>query len=176
MANGMMAPMAPSNENQQLMQQGIDQGMQKADAMMTEEDVLARYPVISGIERSSTEGDATNFVISKEQFASTIDDQVLQILQTKLTPSMRSALAIILGPEVGELLEGIGLQEPQHLVPQSVIAKAFPAQTVEESIAMFDSQLMNASNTQNDIPSPPTGGLGGAPMMDVPPTNVPPVE
>ena len=158
------------------------QGMMSPEQQpMTEEDVIAQTPVIGGIPKASTEGEATNFVITKEQFASTIDDQVLDVLETKLTPSMRSALSIILGPEVGELLENIGLQEPQHLVPQSVIAQAFPASTVEESLMMFDKQLMGQSgmtppNMQQDIPSPPMGGLGGAPMMAAPTTNVPPVE
>ena len=148
------------------------QGMMAPEqSEMSEEDIIAQTPVIGGIPKASTEGEATNFVITKEQFASTIDDQVLDVLETKLTPSMRSALSIILGPEVGELLEDIGLQEPQHLVPQSVIAQAFPANTIEESLEMFDRQLMD----QQNIPSPPQGGLGGAPIMDVPQTNVPPV-
>ena len=143
---------------------------------MSEEDVMAQTPVIGGIAREATEGEATNFVITKEQFASTIDDEVLEVLQTKLTPSMRSALSIILGPEVGELLEGIVLEEPQHLVPHSAIANAFPSQSIEESIAMFDQSLGGAMAPQQEIPNAPTSGLGGAPMMDVPPTNVPPVE
>jgi len=143
---------------------------------MSEEDIIAQTPVIGGISKASTEGEATNFVITKEQFASTIDDQVLDVLETKLTPSMRSALSIILGPEVGELLEDIGLQEPQHLVPHSAIANAFPAQSIEESIAMFDQSLGGAMAPQQEIPNAPTSGLGGAPMMDAPPTNVPPVE
>ena len=143
---------------------------------MSEEDIIAQTPVIGGISKASTEGEATNFVITKDQFISTLDDQVLQVLQTKLTPSMRSALSIILGPEVGELLEDIGLQEPQHLVPHSAIANAFPAQSIEESIAMFDQSLGGAMAPQQEIPNAPTSGLGGAPMMDAPPTNVPPVE
>ena len=143
---------------------------------MSEEDIIAQTPVIGGISKASTEGEATNFVITKEQFASTIDDKVLDVLETKLTPSMRSALSIILGPEVGELLEDIGLQEPQHLVPHSAIANAFPAQSIEESIAMFDQSLGGAMAPQQEIPNAPTSGLGGAPMMDAPPTNVPPVE
>ena len=100
-----------------------------------------------------------------------LDDKVLDVLQTKLTPSMREALSVMLGPEVANILDEIGLQEPQHLVPQSVIAQAFPANTIEESLEMFDRQLMD----QQNIPSPPQGGLGGAPIMDVPQTNVPPV-
>jgi len=143
---------------------------------MSEEDIIAQTPVIGGIAREATEGEATNFIITKEQFASTIDDEVLEVLQTKLTPSMRSALSIILGPEVGELLEGIGLEEPQHLVPHSAIANAFPSQSIEESIAMFDQSLGGAMAPQQEIPNAPTSGLGGAPMMDAPPTNVPPVE
>ena len=43
-------------------------------------------------------------------------DGVLEVLQTKLTPSLREALGTILGPEIANLLEQIGLQEPQHLV------------------------------------------------------------
>ena len=173
MANGMMSP---SNENQQLMQQGIEQGMQKVGAMSEEDASIQRQLdestlKVGGISKAATEGEATNFVITPEQFVSTLDDQVLETLQTKLTPSMREALGIILGPEIANLLDEIGLQEPQHLVPQSVIAQAFPADTIEESLEMFDRQLMD----QQNIPSPPQSGLGGAPMMDAPPTNVPPV-
>tara|TARA_S200002703_G_scaffold118623_1_gene104286 strand:- start:230 stop:757 length:528 start_codon:yes stop_codon:yes gene_type:complete len=174
MANGMMSP---SNQDQQLMQQGIEQGMQKADAMMSEKDIMIQNQIedssikLGGITKAATEGEATNFVISAEQFVSTIDDKVLDVLQTKLTPSMREALSVMLGPEVANILDEIGLQEPQHLVPQSVIAQAFPANTIEESLEMFDRQLMD----QQNIPSPPQGGLGGAPIMDVPQTNVPPV-
>jgi len=164
------------------------QGMMAANQQpMSEEDAMLQKQFdestlkVAGITKSATEGDATNFVISAEQFASTLDDQVLETLQTKLTPSMREALGTILGPEIANLLDQIGLQEPQHLVPQSVIARAFPAQTVEESLMMFDKQLMEQSgmttpNMQQNIPSPPMDGLGGAPMMAAPTTNVPPVE
>ena len=164
------------------------QGMMAADQQpMSEEDAMLQKQFdestlkVAGITKSATEGDSTNFVISAEQFASTLDDQVLETLQTKLTPSMREALGTILGPEIANLLDQIGLQEPQHLVPQSVIARAFPAQTVEESLMMFDKQLMEQSgmttpNMQQNIPSPPMDGLGGAPMMAAPTTNVPPVE
>ena len=163
---GMMAPeQQPTSDEEARILQAIDDSTIK----------------VSGVTKSATEGDATNFVISAEQFISTLDDGVLEVLQTKLTPSLREALGTILGPEIANLLEQIGLQEPQHLVPQSVIARAFPAQTVEESLMMFDRQLMEQSgmtspNMQQNIPSPPMGGLGGAPMMAAPTTNVPPVE
>jgi hypothetical protein len=137
------------------------QPMSEEDAMIQEQLENSTLKV-GGIAKSATEGNATNFVITAEQFASTLDDQVLETLQTKLTPSMREALGTILGPEIANLLDEIGLQEPQHLVPQSVIAQAFPASTVEESLMMFDKQLMD--------------GLGGAPIMAAPTTNVPPVE
>lgn len=164
------------------------QGMMSPEQQpMSEEDAMLQRQIeestlkVGGISKASTEGDATNFVITADQFISTIDDKVLEVLQTKLTPSMREVLGTILGPEVANLLDEIGLQEPQHLVPQSVIAQAFPASTVEESLMMFDNQLMEQSgmtppNMQQDIPSPPMGGLGGAPMMAAPTTNVPPVE
>ena len=151
------------------------------EAAMIQEQLENSTLKVGGIAKSATEGNATNFVITAEQFASTLDDQVLETLQTKLTPSMREALGTILGPEIANLLDEIGLQEPQHLVPQSVIAQAFPASTVEESLMMFDKQLMEQSgmtppNMQQDIPSPPMDGLGGAPMMAATTTNVPPVE
>ena len=153
---GMMSPeQQPMSEEDAMLQKQIDESTLK----------------VGGISKAATEGDATNFVITADQFISTIDDKVLEVLQTKLTPSMREALGTILGPEVANLLDEIGLQEPQHLVPQSVIAQAFPADTIEESLEMFDRQLMD----QQNIPSPPQSGLGGAPMMDAPPTNVPPV-
>ena len=156
------------------------QPMSEEDAMIQEQLENSTLKV-GGIAKSATEGNATNFVITAEQFASTLDDQVLETLQTKLTPSMREALGTILGPEIANLLDEIGLQEPQHLVPQSVIAQAFPASTVEESLMMFDKQLMEQagmtpSNMQQDIPSPPMDGLGGAPMKAAPTTHVPHVE
>ena len=164
------------------------QGMMAADQQpMSDEEARILQAIddstvkVSGVTKSATEGDATNFVISAEQFISTLDDGVLEVLQTKLTPSLREALGTILGPEIANLLEQIGLQEPQHLVPQSVIAQAFPANTIEESLEMFDRQLMDQQNIPSppqggDIPSPPRDGLGGAPMMAAPTTNVPPVE
>ena len=175
MVNGMMAPegqqMMPNTEDQQLMQQGIDQGVQEAADAGTLK--------IDGVSVGATQDEPTNFVITPDQFVSTLDDEVVDILETKLTPSMRRALGLILGPEIENILDTIGLQEPQHLVPQSVIAQAFPAQTIEESLMMFDQQLTQQSGAQpampQNIPSSPQGGLGGAPMMDVPPTNVPPV-
>ena len=161
MANGMMAPeQQPMSEQDVMIQKQIDDGTLK----------------VSGIAKNATEGDATNFVISAEQFVSTLDENIINILETKLTPSMRQVLGTILGPEVSNLLDKIGLKEPQHLVPHSVIARAFPEQTIEESIEKFD-QLIGAVPEDvpaRNIPSAPQGGLGGAPMA-VPQTNVPPV-
>jgi hypothetical protein len=152
------------------MQQGIDQGVQEAADAGTLK--------IDGISVGATQDEPTNFVITPDQFMSTLDAEVVDILETKLTPSMRRALGLILGPEIENILDNIGLQEPQHLVPQSVIAQAFPAQTIEESIMMFDQQLMQQSGVQpampQDIPGPPQGGLGGMPE-GIPQTNVPPV-
>jgi len=158
---GMMSPeQEPMSEEDAMIQQQLDDSTLK----------------VGGIRKDATEGEATNFVITADQFVSTLDDKVLEILQTKLTPSMRDALGIILGPEVANILDEVGLQEPQHLVPHSAIANAFPAQSIEESIAMFDQSLGGAMAPQQEIPNAPTSGLGGAPMMDAPPTNVPPVE
>ena len=171
MANGMMAP------------EGMMEAMPAEEPMMDRDMAIQQAAdqgtlQVGGVTKSSTEGGPTNFVVTGDQFVSTLDDEIIQILETKLTPSMRYALGTILGPEVATILDQIGLQEPQHLVPHSAIANAFPAETIEKSIAMFDNVVTGGSAPQQNIPTPPTGGLGGAPMEDpmaAPQTNVPPV-
>ena len=184
----MMAPVV-NNENQQMMPEELS--MEQIEQGAANEGVTRENVTLDGVSPMSGEGEATNFVITPDQFVSTLDEEIIGILETKLTPAMRRALGLMLGPEIENILNNIGLQEPQHLVPQSVIAQAFPAQTIEESITMFDQQLMGQSGVQagavpaatpstrpaampQDIPGPPQGGLGGMPE-GIPQTNVPPV-
>ena len=176
MQAGMMAPVV-NNENQQMRPEELS--MEQIEQGAANEGVTKENITLDGISPMSAEGDATNFVITPDQFMTVLDEEVVDILETKLTPSMRRAFGLMLGPDIEAMLENIGLQEPQHLVPQSVIANAFPAQTIEESLAMFDQQLMGQSGTQpaampQDISGPPVGGLGGMPE-GIPQTNVPPV-
>ena len=70
------------------------------------------------------------------------------------------------------VLKDIGPDEPTINIPISVVADAYPAQTIEESIQMMGQDF--ASKGQQNIPASPQGGLGGEPMMDSPQTNVPP--
>jgi len=164
---GMMSPeMLPEEESIAQIEQGA------ANEGVTKENIT-----LNGVSPMSLEGERTNFIISPDQFATVLDEEIIQILETKLTPSMRRALGMMLGPEIESMLQNIGLQEPQHLVPQSVIVNSFPAQTTEESIAMFDQSLIDAGGApelQQDISGPPVGGLGGMPE-GIPQTNVPPV-
>ena len=178
MQAGMMAPVV-NNENQQMMPEELS--MEQIEQGAANEGVTRENITLDGVSPMSGEGEATNFVITPDQFVSTLDEEIIGILETKLTPAMRRALGLMLGPEIENILNNIGLQEPQHLVPQSVIAQAFPAQTIEDSITMFDQSLIDAGGApelQQDIPTSPTSGLGGAPMeepMVAPQTNVPPV-
>ena len=89
-----------------------------------------------------------------------------------LTPSVKQALSELLGPAVAEVVQDIGPNEPTVSLPISVIASAFPADSIEDSIQMMEQDLR--SKAQKDIPDSPQGGLGGAPE-GAPQTNVPPM-
>jgi|TARA_R100001480_G_scaffold74167_1_gene84809 hypothetical protein len=113
--------------------------------------------------------------INPQEFQNAIQNlspAAIQALDMHLTPSVKQALAELLGPAVVEVVQDIGPAEPTISLPVSVIASAFPADSIEESIQMMEQDLR--SKVQTDIPSSPQGGLGGAPE-GAPQTNVPPM-
>jgi hypothetical protein len=95
----------------------------------------------------------------------------MQILEQHLTPGLKQALAELFGPEIAGALNDIGPEEPTVNIPVSVVASAYPAETIEDSVSMMGQDF--ASKGQQEIPSSPQGGLGGAPQ-GAPQTNVPP--
>jgi len=113
--------------------------------------------------------------INPQEFQNAIQNlspAAVQALDMHLTPSVKSALAELLGPEVAEIVQDIGPNEPTVSLPISVIANAFPADSIEDSIQMMEQDFR--SKAQADIPDSPQGGLGGAPE-GAPQTNVPPM-
>ena len=113
--------------------------------------------------------------INPQEFQNAIQNlspAAMQALDMHLTPSVKSALAELLGAEVAEVVQDIGPNEPTVSLPISVIASAFPADSIEDSIQMMEQDFR--SNAQADIPDSPQGGLGGAPE-GAPQTNVPPM-
>ncbi len=118
--------------------------------------------------------------ISPQEFENAVQNlspEALQALDKHLTPSVKQALGELLGSEVVETVKNIGPTEPTVSVPLSVVAKAYPAQEVTESIKMMEQDFMSkAKQTGNDIPISPQGGLGGEPMKASPQTNVPPMS
>ena len=113
--------------------------------------------------------------INPQEFQNAIQNlspAAIQALDMHLTPSVKQALAELLGPAVVEVVQDIGPAEPTISLPVSVIASAFPADSIEESIQMMEQDLR--SKVQTDIPDSPQGGLGGAPE-GAPQTNVPPM-
>ena len=102
-----------------------------------------------------------------------LDDESIRALDSHLTPIMKEVIGELLGPEVVSILEPIGPDEPTISIPVSVIATAYQSDSIEGSIEMMQQDL--ASKGQQEIPTPPQGGLGGAPAQaEVPQTNVPP--
>lgn len=118
--------------------------------------------------------------ISPQEFQNAVQNlspEALQALDKHLTPSVKQALGELLGSEVVETVKNIGPAEPTVSVPLSVVAKAYPAKEVTESIKMMEQDFMSkAKQTGNDIPISPQGGLGGEPMKASPQTNVPPMS
>lgn len=93
-------------------------------------------------------------------------------LEQHLTPPLKKVMGELFGNEVASALQEMGPDQPTINVPVSIVAQAYPAQTIEESVKMMGQDL--ATKGKSDIPTPPQGGLGGEPMMDSPQTNVPP--
>tara|TARA_R110000803_G_scaffold193395_1_gene256331 strand:- start:1074 stop:1529 length:456 start_codon:yes stop_codon:yes gene_type:complete len=100
----------------------------------------------------------------------------MQALDMHLTPAVKQALAELLGPEVSEVIQDIGPDQPTVSLPLSVIASAYPADDIQQSIQMMEEDFKSkAGPSPQEIPGPPEGGLGGAPT-GAPPTNVPPMQ
>ena len=114
-------------------------------------------------------------VVNAEQFQNAVNNlspDAMETLDQHLTPRVKEAIGELFGDQVKTVLKDIGPDEPTINIPVSVVADAYPAQTIEESIQMMGQDF--ASKGQQNIPASPQGGLGGEPMMDSPQTNVPP--
>tara|TARA_R100001224_G_C3892051_1_gene105343 strand:+ start:29 stop:481 length:453 start_codon:yes stop_codon:yes gene_type:complete len=114
-------------------------------------------------------------VVNAEQFQNAVNNlspDAMETLDQHLTPRVKEAIGELFGDQVKTVLKDIGPDEPTINIPISVVADAYPAQTIEESIQMMGQDF--ASKGQQNIPTSPQGGLGGEPMMDSPQTNVPP--
>ena len=114
-------------------------------------------------------------VVNAEQFQNAVNNlspDAMETLDQHLTPRVKEAIGELFGDQVKTVLKDIGPDEPTINIPVSVVADAYPAQTIEESIQMMGQDF--ASKGQQNIPTSPQGGLGGEPMMDSPQTNVPP--
>ena len=61
----------------------------------------------------------------------------MQALDMHLTPSVKQALGELLGPAVVEIVQDIGPAEPTVSLPVSVIASAYPADDIKQSIQMM---------------------------------------
>ena len=114
-------------------------------------------------------------VVNAEQFQNAVNNlspDAMETLDQHLTPRVKEAIGELFGDQVKTVLKDIGPDEPTINIPISVVADAYPAQTIEESIQMMGQDF--ASKGQQNLPTSPQGGLGGEPMMDSPQTNVPP--
>ena len=114
-------------------------------------------------------------VVNAEQFQNAVNNlspDAMETLDQHLTPRVKEAIGELFGDQVKTVLKDIGPDEPTINIPISVVADAYPAQTIEESIQMMGQDF--ASKGKQNIPASPQGGLGGEPMMDSPQTNVPP--
>ena len=92
-------------------------------------------------------------------------------LEQHLTPAVKGAIGELFGPEIMQMVQDIGPEQPTVSLPVGIIASAYPADTIEQSIQMMEQDFR--SKAQADIPDSPQGGLGGAPE-GAPQTNVPP--
>ena len=114
-------------------------------------------------------------VVNAEQFQNAVNNlspDAMETLDQHLTPRVKEAIGELFGDQVKTVLKDIGPDEPTINIPISVVADAYPEQTIEESIQMMGQDF--ASKGQQNIPTSPQGGMGGGPMMDSPQTNVPP--
>ena len=143
--------------------------------------------VLSSFMFSDVSSNEVNFFTINQWFDETffnenamqnLSPQAMQALDMHLTPAVKQALGELLGSEVAGMVQDIGPNQPTISIPISVIASAYPTEggDIKESIRMMEEDFRSkAGQGQQEIPSSPQGGLGGAPM-GAPPTNVPPVE
>ena len=113
--------------------------------------------------------------ISPQEFKNAVDNlspEADLTLEQHLTPAVKGAIGELFGPEIMQMVQDIGPEQPTVSLPVSVVADAYPADTIEQSIQMMEQDFR--SKAQADIPSSPQGGLGGEPMKASPQTNVPP--
>ena len=103
---------------------------------------------------------------------SNLSDKSSEVLEQHLTPPVKEAIVELFGKDVAVALQNFGPKEPTVNIPVSIVANAYPAQSIQESVQMMGQDF--ASKGQQNIPSSPQGGLGREPMMDSPQTNVPP--
>ena len=112
--------------------------------------------------------------ISPQEFKNAVDNlspEADLALEQHLTPAVKAAIGELFGPEIMQMVQDIGPEQPTVSLPVSVVADAYPAYKIEQSIQMMEQDFR--SKAQADIPSSPQGGLGGAPE-GAPQTNVPP--
>tara|TARA_Y100001938_G_C7881465_1_gene325199 strand:+ start:219 stop:644 length:426 start_codon:yes stop_codon:yes gene_type:complete len=107
-----------------------------------------------------------------EQKVESLSPESKNTLEQHLTPPLKKVMGELFGTEVASALQEIGPDQPTINIPVSIVAQAYPAQSIEESVQMMGQDL--AMRGQKDIPASPQGGMGGEPMMDSPQTNVPP--
>ena len=112
--------------------------------------------------------------ISPQEFKNAVDNlspEADLALEQHLTPAVKAAIGELFGPEIMQMVQDIGPEQPTISLPVSVVASAYPADSIEQSIQMMEQDFR--SKAQTDIPDSPQGGLGGAPE-GAPQTNVPP--
>ena len=112
--------------------------------------------------------------ISPQEFKNAVDNlspEADLALEQHLTPAVKAAIGELFGPEIMQMVQGIGPEQPTVSLPLGIIADAYPADDIKQSIQMMEQDFR--SKAQADIPDSPQGGLGGAPE-GAPQTNVPP--
>ena len=112
--------------------------------------------------------------ISPQEFKNAVDNlspEADLALEQHLTPAVKSAIGELFGPEIMQMVQDIGPEQPTISLPVSVVASAYPADSIEQSIQMMEQDFR--SKAQADIPDSPQGGLGGAPE-GAPQTTEPP--
>lgn len=118
-----------------------------------------------------------SMAVNPEEFSMALQnasEETIQTLEQHLTPPLKAAFGELFGTEITNMLNNFGPDQPTINIPVSVIATAYPSESIQDSISLMKDDL--ASKAQNDIPRPPTGGLGEPPATPAEDsqTNVPP--
>ena len=135
---------------------GMMAKMPQADQMPKQEQAAASIVNMDAFQKS----------------VSNLSDKSSKVLEQHLTPPVKEAIVELFGRDVAVALKDFGPKEPTVNIPVSIVANAYPAQSIQESVQMMGQDF--ASKGQQNIPSSPQGGLGGEPMKASPQTNVPP--